>query len=391
MSNNYVDATGLHTQDLNALVTQLVDGLKLIYGSDINVQSNTPDGQMVNLYAQAQADILDCIASVFNSFSPTNAVGSVLDSRCAINGVIRQGATYTRTNVTVTTDRVLVLQGIDLNPNNPFTVSDTTGTLFYLEATTTTGTGANVLTFRAANAGNIQTLPNTLNVIVTITLGVLTVNNPTSPITIGVNEETDSELRIRRELSVALPSEGYLPGLLAAIDNVTNVIDAKVYENNTGTTDSNGIPGHSIWAVVDGGANSDIATAIYRHRSAGCGMRGSVVVNVPQVNGYNMAVKFDRPTYINLYIQLVLESIDLTHTPDITAIKNMLFDKIFYKIYQPSDYTAITTLVKEFDPLLVVISGGVSLTAGSYVPFLYPVTKAGRFLIDQTRMDITSI
>ena len=391
MTNNYVDATGLNLQDLNSLVAQFTTGMQLIYGSDINVGSNTSDGQLINLFAQAQADILDCIASVYNSFSPSNAVGVVLDQRCALNGVIRQGASYTRTNITIVTDRSLTLQGVDTTPASPFTVSDSAGNKILLEVTTTIQSGTSILEFQAQNSGPVETTINTITIISTITLGVLSCNNPTSAITIGVAEETDAQLRLRRGVSAALSSTGYLACLIGGLKNVLNVIDATAYENFSGITDTDGIPSHSIWCVVDGGTSLDIATVIYKTRNAGCGMRGSVIQNVLQPNGYDIAIKFDRPVYTNLYIQLVIASLDPAHTVNVAGVKTMLFNSIVYKIYQPADYTEITTFVKEYDPLAVITAGGVSITAGSYVPFLYPATKAGRFLLDVTRMDITTI
>ena len=391
MSNNYVDDTGLHTQSISELVTQLSDGMKTIYGVDINLDQNSPDGQMINIFAQAVTDLLDAVTMVYNSFNPTVATGVVLDQRCALNGVVRQGASYTRTNITITTDRILTLPGLDTFPNAPFIVSDATGNQFALEVTQTLAVGANVLEFISLVAGQVETTVNTLTNIVTVTLGVLSANNPTSAISTGVNEETDANLRIRRQQSVSLPSIGYLEGLIGALRNIANVTDVAVYENDTGTTDVNGIPGHSIWCVVDGGSNSDIADVIYVKRNAGCGMKGSVTVTVTQINGIAFAVKFDRPVYEDLYIQMVLESIDPAHVIDTTAIKTLLYNGIVYGIYDPADFTAMTTLVKEFDPLAVVLSGGVNDVTSGYTAFKYPSTIQGRWLLDVTRMDITAV
>lgn len=139
MTSNYVDSTGLNLQQLADIVTELENGFKAIYGSDINVGANSPDGQMINLFAQAKIDILDCISQVYNSFSPTSAIGVALDQRCALNGVVRKGATKTTTNVTVTTDREVSLLGLSAGAGTPFTSKDLAGNKFYL---TTSATGA---------------------------------------------------------------------------------------------------------------------------------------------------------------------------------------------------------------------------------------------------------
>jgi len=388
---NLVDSTGLQTDTVTDLVTALETGFRSIYGADINLNVNSPDAQMINLFAQAVIDTLDCITQVYNSFNPNLATGVVLDQRVAINGLVRSGATFTRTNVAVTTDRSVTLNGVDLYPTTAFTVSDSTGNKFFLENTVSLLAGVHSLSFVSAVPGQIETTPNTINTITTITLGVTAVNNPDSAIITGQNQETDVALRLRREVSVALPSQGYLEGLTGALLGLSNVAYAVVYENDSSTTDANGIPGHSIWCVVDGGSNADIAEVIYNKRNAGCGMYGSVLVSVPQVNGFDFIVKFDRPVYENIYIEMTVESIKPTHTIDTEYLKQVVYDSIVYGIYEPADYTEITTVIKQADPLAVVLSGGVSLDDITYVPFLYPTTLAGRFLLSLNRINIIAV
>ena len=388
--SNYIDSTGLNLESLTDIITQLENGFKAIYGSNINIDANSPDGQMINLFAQAKVDLLECVAQVYASFDPDQATGSVLDQRLSINGIKRRGATFTRVNVVVTTDRVLTLQGKDTSAT-PFRISDGSGTEFVLEETATLAVGANTKIFSAVNAGNVQTLLNTLTTIETITLGVLSVNNPTSPVTQGVDEETDTEVKIRRRQSISLPALGALNATQAALFAVDGVTDAIVYENVNSATDSNGIPGHSIWAIVDGGTDANVADAIYSKRNAGCGMKGTETVSITQANGVPFVVKFDRPVYEDLYMSLTITSKDPAHTIDDEYLKQQIFEQIVLKIYEPADFTAITTVVKTLDPLAVVTAGGVSKTAGSYVGFVYPTTIQNRFLLSTTRIAITVV
>jgi uncharacterized phage protein gp47/JayE len=388
--SNFIDTTGLNIEALTDIITALENGFKDIYGANINLGPNSPDAQMINLFAQAKIDLLECIAMVNAGFDPDQAAGVVLDQRVAINGIKRKGSTFTRTSVTVTTDRIVALPGKDTSAT-PFTISDGSGTKFVLETSTSTIVGANSLIFAALDAGNVESLPSTLTTIETITLGVLSVTNPSSPITQGIDEETDPQLKVRRRQSVSLPAIGALDATQAAIFQVPDVLDAIVYENVGASTDSNGVPGHSIWAIVDGGLNADIGQAIYAKRNAGCGMKGVVQVPIMQVNGVQFLAKFDRPVYENLFVALTITSIDPTHTIDDEWLKNKIFEEIMYRIYQPADYTAITTLVKTLDPLAVVTAGGVSKTAGGYVGFIYPTTIQNRFIMSTTRIAITVV
>lgn len=391
MTNNYVDENGLHVETLQEIIDSLEESFQTIYGSDVNLEPNSPDAQMIAIFAQAKVDTLDALSQVYSSFNPDTAVGSALDQRCAINGVIRRGATYTRTYVTVTASSPVTIYGLDTQPTNPFTVADTTGNKFDLENTTTLSVGSNVLTFRAKESGLVATTIGTITTIVTITLGVSSVSNASSAIITGAEEETDSELRLRRQASVSLPSQGFLEGLTGSIKAIDDVSDAIVYENTTDTTDGNGVPPHSIWAIIDGGTDEDIADVIYQKRNAGCGMKGDETVYITQVNGTTFPVLFDRPLYDDLYISLTVTSIDPAHTIDDEYLKAQIYEGIVYTIYQPADFTAITTLVKQLDPLAVVTAGGVSDHAGDYEGFLYPGTIQTRWLISTTNISITVV
>lgn len=386
--SNFVDATGLNTESLTQIVANLEAGFRAIYGADINLDANSPDGQMINLFAQAKVDLLDAISQVYNSFSPAAAIGVSLDQRAALNGVVRQGATNTVIQADVVCDRVVSLIGLNTGGANVFTISDAQGNQFQLIDDQSTINGTSTFSFQAVEAGAVEAVPNTVNQIVTITLGVLSVNNPNDPITQGVNEETDAQLRVRRQRSVALPSQGFNEGLTAGLLSIENVIGVKVYENTGSTTDVNGTPGHTIWCVIDGGENQSIAEVIDNKRNAGAGMRGAVTVPIAQPNGFNIPIKFDRPTLINLWIELTITSIDPAHLIDDSYIKNQIFERVIYNIYEPADYTEITTVVKTIDPLAVVLSGGVSIDNITFSPFLYPATLAGRFIISTARINI---
>jgi uncharacterized phage protein gp47/JayE len=391
MTSNYVDSTGLNLQQLSDIVTELEDGFKAIYGNDINVDANSPDGQMINLFAQSKIDILDCISQVYNSFSPNSAIGVALDQRCALNGVIRKGATKTITNVTVTTDRQVNLLGLSAGTGTPFTVKDLAGHKFYLTTSATGATGANSLAFEAELSGATETTTNTITGIETIQLGVLSVNNPSNPTVQGTDEETDAALRVRRASSLSLPSQGYLAGLkgsLLALDDVTR---CEVYENNTSAADIYNIPAHSIWAVVEGGLDADIADVIYKKRNAGCGMYGSETVAVDQGNGFELTVKFGRPSEEDLYIALEVTSLTNDHAIDDDYLKQYIYDNMEYDINQKADYSAIASMVKIADPLCVIISGGVGSTGAAGDPFLATPTIDGRWIIATARIDITVV
>ena len=90
-----LDETGLTLQGLTDLVNGLVADLQNIYGSDINVDPDSPDGQAINIIAQFGIDMREVLQSIYASFDPDQASGTTLDQRVALNGVQRNGGTFT--------------------------------------------------------------------------------------------------------------------------------------------------------------------------------------------------------------------------------------------------------------------------------------------------------
>lgn len=182
-----LSAAGLSIDSLATLIASLTQQMQAIYGSDINVASNSPDGQLLNIFCQTAEDTLELIQSVYNSFGYMTAYGTQLDQRLAILGMARKQGTYTRTPVLVAVNQALTLYGLDQTAQPVYTVTDTSGNQYRLVTTKVFG-GAGIasLVFQAVNIGMVQVNANTITQQVTTVLGVLSVNNPlTSILTTG--------------------------------------------------------------------------------------------------------------------------------------------------------------------------------------------------------------
>ena len=383
-----LDQNGLQIETLSTIVANLNSALQSIYGSDINLDPNSPDGQLVALIAQAKLDVEELLANVYSSMDPDQAIGVVLDQRCAINGVVRQAGTNTLQTVTIMVDRAVTLAGLDTAPTAPFTVADSTGNQYQLITTHVfSAAGSADLGFQASLLGPISSAPNTIQTLVTILLGVTGANNAAAPTSVGLSEETDSTLRIRRANSVSLPSEGYLAGLLGALQDVAGVVQAEVFENMTSSDpDVQGIPDHSIWAIVLGGLDADIAEAIYVKRPMGCGMKGSVVVPITQIDATIFDVAFDRPTQENLWIELTIVAI--TGAVDVEFIRTQILANISYRINQTADASAIVAFVKGIAPNASVSGEGVGSDGVTYAATLAPTGVNYQFVLSSAELII---
>lgn len=360
MTVNEVTSEGLITESLTEVTGDLQNDFKGIYGSDINIDQNSPDGQIIGIFSQAKIDLLDLITQVYNSFDPDVAEGSSLDARVGINGIQRLGGTYPVTPVSITVDRAMTLDGLDTS-SDPFTVADDAGNEFYLEETQViSGAGTDSYSFRAAELGAIQTQTNTITEQVTVIVGVTAVNNPDEATVVGRNEESDADLRLRRAVSVSIGSQGSADSLRANLLNTDEVTDAYVWENSTSSTDGQGVERNTVWPIVEGGDDDEIGEVIYAQKGAGCGLKGSETVNVLKSNGEYFEAKFDRPNYVNLYIRFALTAKQAGDTYDATQLKTDLVLRLQYNLYQSADSASIVnalgSLLPNFFPSDVEVS-----------------------------------
>lgn len=391
---NSIGPTGITVATQSEVLGDLTSDYQGLYGADINVDSDTVDGQTLNNFTQMVVDLQDLLVQIYNTFDPDNCVGVILDQRVAINGIQRQAGTATVTNITMVIAQSVNLYGLDQTDQPVYTISDNAGNLWELQSTQLgVAAGTSIFAFQAANVGALVTVPNTITVQVTIVLGVVSVNNPTPYTTLGINEESDAVLKVRRQQSVSLASQGYLAGLIAALKNINGVTDAFVYENFSDTADGDGVPGHSIWVIVSGsGAASDIANAIYTKRNAGCGMFGMQEFTIEQVNGTPFIVKWDDVTTEDLFIQFNATSLDGVNPPQVTLIKAGLVTNYTPGVNAEVNINQLATLVQEIDPNTLVTGAGFSTSAmGTYTNTLTPSAKNMQFDIQSANISITIV
>ncbi|EAY2063463.1 hypothetical protein AH562_09950 [Salmonella enterica] len=294
-----VTAEGISAPDYQTILDTLTSYFQQIYGSDAYLEPDSKDGQMVALVALAVHDANNTAISVYNCFSPVTGYGAALTSNVKINGIARKGAT----NSTVD----LLLTGTAGTTITNGTVKDTNNVIWRLPASVVIGVdGAVTVTAICSNSGAIAALAGTITTINTPTRGWTSVTNPAAA-TVGAPAETDAELRIRQGQSVAIPSITPFEGVDGAIANIAGVTRHKLYENDTGKTDGNGLPPHSISAIVDGGDVTEIARTIRGNKGQGVRTWGKTSVTVPDKYGNPHIISFSRPTDVPVYGKITLK------------------------------------------------------------------------------------
>ncbi|ECQ8328345.1 hypothetical protein GQG59_002200 [Salmonella enterica] len=294
-----VTAEGISAPDYQTILDTLTSYFQQIYGSDAYLEPDSKDGQMVALVALAVHDANNTAIAVYNCFSPATGYGAALTSNVKINGIARKGATSSTVDLLLTgTAGTTITNG---------TVKDTNNVIWRLPASVVIGVdGAVTVTAICSNSGAVAALAGTITTINTPTRGWTSVTNPAAA-TVGAPAETDAELRIRQGQSVAIPSITPFEGVDGAIANIAGVTRHKLYENDTGKTDGNGLPPHSISAIVDGGDVTEIARTIRGNKGQGVRTWGKTSVTVPDKYGNPHIISFSRPTDVPVYGKITLK------------------------------------------------------------------------------------
>jgi len=319
-----LDENGLQIQTYQEIFDELVAEYQSIYGVDINVDPNSPDGQRIGIEVKARLDLQTLALDIYNQMDPDKATGEFLNKLIKLAGISRSAPTRSQVDVEITADRnVTIPVG--------YAVQDDLGQLWVTDSPVALVPGVNATTLFAENFGDVAADADTVTTPATIILGVVSVTNPLAA-TAGRDEETDIELRVRRAASVTSPITSSTAGLFTALANLEGVTDVAIYENDTDTLDAVlNLAAHSIWCVVEGGDIPDIIEQIARNKTGGTGIKGSVTgtytetLDLPAGGTFDLVheLAFDRPTVIPLYVNLTVEGIGAA-VVDTVGIQNAL-------------------------------------------------------------------
>lgn len=216
-------------------------------------------------------------------------------SGVTVTGDYTAGFTITFSGSDGQQDQALLQSG-----TNTLTTSSIQVNLNFTE--TTQGVLPNVTCdVEAETAGEIPAYAGTLTVIETTISGWDSFNNPLD-ITTGKNVETDAELRLRRNKTLATAGAATVDAIRSRILEIDEVTDARVFENDTDVTDIYNRPPHSFEAVVQDGDDQEIADTIWDVKGAGIATYGDTTMQVTDTMGFVHDVSFSRPTPIPIYV-----------------------------------------------------------------------------------------
>lgn len=298
-----VTSTGFVADTLEQILADIEADERATLGPEVNTSSAAVLGQYNGIMADKLADINEVLEDLDNSRNPDTATGAALDAICALTGVVRLAATFSKVTLTVNLNA-----GVTLAIGRIVSVTGNPNVKFQTVAAVTNGGGSPAafpVEAWATVTGPVFAAASTLTVIESPQTGWNSVTNAADT-TIGHNLESDSDLRARRQATLQAAGSANAAAIRADLLAVANVEQAAVFENSSDITDVDGVPPHAFESVVEGGTNLDIATAIWGAKPIGIQPYGAITQLVVDYAGTSQPVKFSRPTTIPVYITVTL-------------------------------------------------------------------------------------
>ncbi|QDP56512.1 MAG: putative baseplate protein J [Prokaryotic dsDNA virus sp.] len=265
-----------------------------------NLDPSSPDGLKLASDAEIFANLDELAQKAYNSKDPNKAKDVDLNILCSLTGTTRSEGTPSSVTLTLTGVNGTVVQAGKIVES----VSD--GSQWTIDSDVTITGGTATATATCTTNGATPASIGTITKIVNTVGGWQSVTNPTVA-TLGTNRQSDSLLRVERRRSVARPGNNQLDSITGELFDVEGVRRVRVYENYTSVTDENGLTQHSVAPIIDGGADADIAKAIFIKKNPGCDLyiAGTPVTVEGVYDRYpNNAttITFSRPIYVDMML-----------------------------------------------------------------------------------------
>ena len=293
--------------DSSVLAGTLAD-INAAFGGSLNMNLSTPQGQLATTLAAIIADKNTQLLTLANNFDPAFSSGRMQDALARIYFIDRISA-----RSTLVTAQCLGSSGTVI-PAGTYAV-DVASNL-YISLTTVTiplsGTIDNI--FAAVHPGPTACPPGALNAPYKTIIGWDRISNAADGV-LGRNVETPTEFELRRSQSVAVNASGSMPSIKAAVIALDRVTDCYAIDNDTGAAILRGVTpinANSIYVVVVGGNDNDVAKAIWRKKGPGASYSGNTTVTVYDDSSYYVpplpayAITFARPALIGIYMTVTI-------------------------------------------------------------------------------------
>lgn len=297
--------TGLVVDTMSEILEDLTARTRAALGAKIDLSEREVLGNYNPIIAEKLEQIYELLSAAYNAYDRDNAEPDSVRSLAVLLGVPQRGATKGLVAVTLTfsgaqsySAGAITMQVVD-EPENLWVNRDG------VEAT---GAGGVQAIFESVAAGSAAIAnSSTLTVFPSgLPTGITAGTNPKDSQN-GLDIESIEALKIRMAQSVARGGSRTTQAIRSALVQLAGILSADVYENTDSTPDANGLPGHSLRAVVwdgsPGAADDDEIAQVIWDRSATYA-HGSQSGIARDAKLGDVQVRFDRATEVPITVAI---------------------------------------------------------------------------------------
>jgi uncharacterized phage protein gp47/JayE len=298
---------GFDRKTLEQILSSIQASQRGVFGDTFDAVSvNTPEGQLNGIFSSHMAEAWELLEELSHGMDPDAAAAYLLTALAALTGTTRRGAEASVSE----RQRLNINAGATVPAGTLIAHSARPDILFATDADVTNGGGAAAnfeVTATCTQTGPIGAIAGSLTVIVNTVAGLNSTTN-LEDATLGRVADSDTTLRQRREDQLALRGGSTISAIRADLLELEGVNAADVLENTTDAT-VDGMPPHSIEAVIDDGNvpsvdDDAIAQIIWDSKPGGVQTTGSDSGTAVDATGADQTVYFSRVTYKPVYITL---------------------------------------------------------------------------------------
>ena len=283
-----VTENGFVQKPVQEIVSHINSRFLSVFGANFDISPEGPDGQVIGIISEEISKCWQQAEMVFNAYRPGAMQKIGLDNICELTFTKRLVDWPSRVGVRCAG------QAGTLVPAGSI-VSD--GTMDFETQYDCIIPGT--VTAVATETGEYYIAADTVNKINTPVAGWESVNNPEIGQT-GVDYESDPALRTRRDRTTAHSGSAFVEAIYAALADL-NLSYLRIRDNDTGAPIGTQ-PSGTVFVVVEGGTEDEIARRIYSSKTGGVPTHGTTSVSIYDSKGYPHEVKFSRPENATIYV-----------------------------------------------------------------------------------------
>lgn len=248
-------STGLNLDDFETVRALVVAELRSTISSILDVSADQPIGQLVNIVLEKRQELSELLQEIHSAADPDQASGQSLDGVCSYTGTYRDAATKGTVTLTLNLDATTTVPAGSIAA----VTGDADNQWILDSAVTSTTAGDYPGAATASETGAIQALAGTITTIVTAVSGWNTVTNAADA-TPGEARETDTDLRVRREVELQQGGATTIGAIVAEVSAIDEVLAVVGYQNTAWYVQDT-MPPKSVEIVYWAGTGTPVAAA----------------------------------------------------------------------------------------------------------------------------------